>query len=177
MGGEADLVEVIERSRRLVSHQLGEKVAFDIKGPENALITGNSNQLVQVFVNLFQNAVDAIGQRMEEKGGEPGRIDIGVRAAAGGWEVTVWDNGNGIPKEILGKIYDPFFTSKDVGKGMGLGLSITHQILGRHRAHIEVDTRAGEFTCFTIFFPPPDPDASWEEEEEATDSDPSDSLP
>jgi len=177
VGGEADLVEVVERSRRLVSHQLGEKVTFTLKGPEKALITGNSNQLVQVFVNIFQNAIDAIEQRIAEKGGEPGRIDIGLRSAAGGWEATVWDNGAGIPKEIIGKIYDPFFTSKDVGKGMGLGLSITHQILGRHRAHIEVDTRAGEFTCFTIFFPPPDPDADWEQEEESIDSDPSDSLP
>jgi signal transduction histidine kinase len=177
VGGEADLVEVVERSRRLVSHQLGEKVTFTLKGPEKALITGNSNQLVQVFVNIFQNAIDAIEQRVSEKGGEPGRIDIGLRSAAGGWETTVWDNGAGIPKEIIGKIYDPFFTSKDVGKGMGLGLSITHQILGRHRAHIEVDTRPGEFTCFTIFFPPPDPDADWEQEEESIDSDPSDSLP
>jgi signal transduction histidine kinase len=177
VGGEADLAEVVERSRRLVSHQLGDKVAFNLKGPEKALITGNGNQLVQVFVNLFQNAIDAIAERVAEKDGEPGRIDVGLRPAAGGWEVTVWDNGAGIPKEILGKIYDPFFTSKDVGKGMGLGLSITHQILGRHRAHIEVDTRTGEFTCFTIFFPPPDPDADWEHEEESIDSDPSDSLP
>ncbi len=176
VGGEADLVEVVERSRRLVSHQLGSKVAFNIKKPERALITGNSNQLVQVFVNLFQNAVDAIDQRIAEKGGEGGRIDISMRPAAGGWEVAIWDNGAGIPKEIIHKIYDPFFTSKDVGKGMGLGLSITHQILGRHRAHIEVDTRPGEFTCFTIFFPPSDPDALWDEED-SKDSDPSDSLP
>ena len=176
VGGEADLVEVVERSRRLVSHQLGAKVEFAIKGPDKALITGNNNQLVQVFVNLFQNAVDAIGERVEESGGDPGKIDVGLRPAAGGWEVTVWDNGAGIPKEILNKIYDPFFTSKDVGKGMGLGLSITHQILGRHRAHIEVDTRLGEFTCFTIFFPPPDPDAGWDRDE-SNESDTSDSLP
>ncbi|WP_035607009.1 ATP-binding protein [Haloferula sp. BvORR071] len=176
VGGEADLVEVIERSRRLVSHQLGDKVAFNIKKPAKATITGNSNQLVQVFVNLFQNAFDAIDQRQAEKEGDPGKIDVGLRAAAGGWEVTVWDNGAGIPKDIIHKIYDPFFTSKDVGKGMGLGLSITHQILGRHRAHIEVDTRPGEFTCFTIFFPPPDPDAVWDAED-SKDSDPSDTLP
>ncbi|MEK7951288.1 ATP-binding protein [Luteolibacter soli] len=157
--GEADMANVIERSRRLVSHQLGEKIAFNYKGPEKAPATGNPNQLVQVFVNLFQNAVDAIQQRIAEKGGDPGRIDVNLRAAVGGWEVTVWDNGAGIPREIIHKIYDPFFTSKDVGKGMGLGLSITHQILNRHGAHIEVDTRPGEFTCFTIFFSPPDPDA------------------
>ena len=174
IGGEADLVNVIERSRRLVSHQLGDKIAFSYKGPEKAPATGNANQLVQVFVNLFQNAVDAIQQRMEEKGGDPGRIDVGLRPAAGGWEVTVWDNGAGIPRDIIHKIYDPFFTSKDVGKGMGLGLSITHQILCRHGAHIEVDTKPGEFTCFTIFFSPPDPDA---DDGDADSETPSDSEP
>jgi len=172
--GEADMANVIERSRRLVSHQLGDKVAFNYKGPEKAPATGNGNQLVQVFVNLFQNAVDAIQQRIEEKGGDPGRIDVNLRAAAGGWEVTVWDNGAGIPRDIIHKIYDPFFTSKDVGKGMGLGLSITHQILNRHGAHIEVDTRPGEFTCFTIFFSPPDPDA---DDGDADSETPSDSEP
>jgi len=175
IGGEADLANVIERSRRLVSHQLGEKVAFSYKGPAVASATGNANQLVQVFVNLFQNAVDAIEQRIGEKGGDPGRIDVSLRAAAGGWEVTVWDNGAGIPRDIIHKIYDPFFTSKDVGKGMGLGLSITHQILGRHGAHIEVDTRPGEFTCFTIFFSPPDPDV--DEDGEVDTLTPSESEP
>ncbi|MCW1926483.1 ATP-binding protein [Luteolibacter arcticus] len=174
IGGEADLANVVERSRRLVSHQLGEKIAFTYKGPERASATGNPNQLVQVFVNLFQNAVDAIHQRQAENGGDPGRIDVGLRAAAGGWEVTIWDNGAGIPREILHKIYDPFFTSKDVGKGMGLGLSITHQILGRHGAHIEVDTKPGEFTCFTIFFSPPDPDV---DDGDADPETPSDSEP
>jgi signal transduction histidine kinase len=175
IGGEADLANVIERSRRLVSHQLGEKIAFNYKGPAQASATGNPNQLVQVFVNLFQNAVDAIQQRIDEKGGDPGRVDVSLRAAAGGWEVTVWDNGAGIPREIIHKIYDPFFTSKDVGKGMGLGLSITHQILGRHGAHIEVDTKPGEFTCFTIFFSPPDPDV--DEDGEADSLTPSESEP
>jgi signal transduction histidine kinase len=163
VGGEADLAAAVERSRRLVSHQLGEKIRFHYQGPERALATGNSNQLVQVFVNLFQNSIDAIQQRISSLNGDAagfeGRIDARLRAAAGGWELTVRDNGSGIPREILNKIYDPFFTSKDVGKGMGLGLSITHQILGRHRAHIEVESTPGEFTCFTIFFPPPDPDA------------------
>ena len=80
------------------------------------------------------------------------------RPAAGGWELTVRDNGVGIPPELVSKIYDPFYTSKDVGKGMGLGLSITHQIIERHRGHIEVESQPGKFTQFTLFFPPPDPE-------------------
>lgn len=174
VGGEADLAEVVERSRRLVSHQLGEQIEFSYTGPAKAPATGNSNQLVQVFVNLFQNSIDAVQQRHAGQDGASGKIEVSLRAAAGGWEATVRDNGAGIPRDILNKIYDPFFTSKDVGKGMGLGLSITHQILGRHRAHIEVDTKPGEFTCFTIFFPPPDPDA---DDGDADHEDPSESRP
>jgi two-component system NtrC family sensor kinase len=69
--------------------------------------------------------------------------------------VTIRDNGIGIPPENLQKIFDPFFTSKDVGKGVGLGLSITHQILQAHKAIIEVDSRPTEFTRFRIAFPAP----------------------
>ena len=151
--GEADLKKVIERSRRLVSHQLGDKIAFETSGPEEAVVTGNDNQLVQVFVNLIQNGIDAIESRHKESGRGKGRVWIGWTAVAGGWEVTVRDNGVGIPADVIDRIYDPFFTTKDVGEGMGLGLSITHQILDRHRARIEVESRPGEFTCFTIFFP------------------------
>ncbi len=171
IGGEADLVDVVERSRRLVSHQLGDGVAFGVKAPEQALITGNTNQLVQVFVNLFQNAIDAVNQRLANQSGDPGRIEVAVRSAAGGWEITVADNGTGIPREIVNKIYDPFFTSKDVGKGMGLGLSITHQIIERHRAHIEVDSRPGH-TCFTLFFPPPGEDAPEDDPNDTSDPQP-----
>lgn len=67
--------------------------------------------------------------------------------------MTIRDNGIGIPPEDLQKIFDPFFTSKDVGKGMGLGLSITHQILQVHKAMIEVDSKPTEFTRFRIAFP------------------------
>jgi signal transduction histidine kinase len=78
---------------------------------------------------------------------------VHVEPAGEGWQVTLRDNGIGIPPENLPKIFDPFFTSKDVGKGMGLGLSITHQILQSHKALIEVDSRPGEFTRFRIVFP------------------------
>lgn len=153
LGGEVDLVDVIERSRRLVSHQLGERIGFECDLPSSAPLSGNGNQLVQVFVNLFRNAVDAIHQRDPEQGGGPGRIEVALRPSADGWVVTVKDNGCGIPAESIPRIFDPFFTSKEVGQGTGLGLSISHQILGRHRARIEVTSEPGDFTCFTLIFP------------------------
>ena len=154
--GEADLVDIMERPRRMVSHQTGGEVALTITAPELAPISGNTNQLVQVFINLFQNSIDAIRQRNETGSRVAGRVDITVEPAGNSWMVTVLDNGIGIPPENVQKIFDPFFTSKDVGKGMGLGLSITHQILQRHRAQVEVESRPCDFTRFRILFPSAD---------------------
>ncbi len=153
--GDADLAEIVARARRMVSHQVGKDIEFNLQSPDVALIRGNPNQLVQVFINFFQNSIDAIHQRIAEEGGNPGRIDVAIEPAGEGWQISIRDNGIGIPPENLQKIFDPFFTSKDVGKGMGLGLSITHQILQAHQALIEVDSRPGEFTRFRIVFPKP----------------------
>jgi signal transduction histidine kinase len=154
--GDADLAEIVSRARRMIGHQVGkDHIEFNLISPENALIRGNPNQLVQVFINFFQNSIDAIHQRIAEMGGAPGRIDVAIEPAGGSWQVSIRDNGIGIPPENLPKIFDPFFTSKDVGKGMGLGLPITHQILQAHQALIEVDSRPGDFTLFRLVFPKP----------------------
>jgi signal transduction histidine kinase len=157
--GDADLVEIITRSRRMISHQVGETITFNLTMPDHALIRGNANQLSQIFINFFQNSIDAIEQRSaEDPDAPPGRIDVVLEPAGEGWQINLSDNGIGIPPENLSKIFDPFFTSKDVGKGMGLGLSITHQILEAHRALVEVDSRPGAFTRFRIVFPKPGED-------------------
>ena len=154
--GDADLVEIVNRARRMFSHQFGSEVEFHLTTADHAQIRGNPNQLVQVFINFFQNSIDAIHQRIQSDGIAPGRVDVAISPAGEGWEVTIRDNGIGIPPEIQPKIFDPFFTSKDVGKGMGLGLSISHRILLTHQAHIEVDSCPGEYTCFRLVFPKPD---------------------
>ncbi len=151
--GDANLADIVARARRMVSHQIGKDISFELNTPENVLIRGNQNQLVQVFINFLQNSIDAIHMRLEADGGESGVISVSIDPAGDGWQVTIRDNGIGIPPENLGKIFDPFFTSKEVGKGMGLGLSITHQILQSHHALINVDSRSGEFTCFRLVFP------------------------
>jgi len=160
ISGDADLVEIVTRARRMISHQVGKELAFNLSTPTIALIRGNPNQLVQVFINLFHNSIDAIHHRIEVDGGDAGRLDVVIEPAGEGWQVVVRDNGIGIPPENLQKIFDPFFTSKEVGKGMGLGLSIIHQILQAHQAHLEVDSRPGEYTRFRIIFPK----ASYDEE-------------
>ena len=67
--------------------------------------------------------------------------------------VIVKDNGNGIPKDIVEKIFQPFFTTKPAGKGTGLGLSLSYDIVRAHGGDLKVETREGEGTVFTLHLP------------------------
>ena len=68
-------------------------------------------------------------------------------------ELSIIDTGCGIPEKNLKRIFDPFFTSKEVGKGTGLGLSVSHGIVSAHGGMIEVESKVGEGTTFRIFLP------------------------
>ena len=68
-------------------------------------------------------------------------------------EITVSDNGNGIPKNIVDKIFQPFFTTKPTGEGTGLGLSLAHEIVKAHGGELKVETKEGEGTNFIIIIP------------------------
>jgi len=107
---------------------------------------GNSGELQQVFVNLFTNAIDAMG----EKGG----LGIKTLYNADLIQIEVNDTGKGISPDNLNKIFDPFFTTKEAGKGTGLGLHVIHQIVEKHKGTIKVDSEVGKGTTFTILFKP-----------------------
>ena len=110
--------------------------------PDLPQIEAFGSELNQVWTNLVDNAVDAMGG--------VGEISITARATdEGGVEVSVCDNGPGIPPEVEAKIFEPFFTTKPPGVGSGLGLHITHNIVVRHGGRIELETAPGR-TCFII---------------------------
>lgn len=119
----------------------------DIEGAP--AIRGNQNQLVHLFINLLQNSVDSL----REKGGE-GR-EIRIRCRQEGEEVWLAfeDNGKGISRDAMTRIFDAFFTTKKVGQGVGLGLSICHRIVQQHGGKIDVQSEEGEWCCFTMRFP------------------------
>ena len=151
--GEINLAQVVESARRLVSSELaGLDLLVGI--PEDITVHGNENQLCQVFMNLLHNASSFV--QAARKRGEPPRIEVKAqRTESGMVTVSVWDNGCGIAEEDLGKVFDPFFTRRDVGAGMGLGLSICHQILQAHGARAEVRSQRQQYTEFSLCFPPP----------------------
>lgn len=150
--GDANLLEIAESARRMVSHDLSlHRIKLEVSVPgEPPVVHGHAPSLVQVVVNLLQNAIHAIADRREA--GE-GRIDIKMSHNSAGWLMEVRDNGGGIPEEHLTHIFDPFYTTKEVGAGMGLGLSISHQILKNHHAEVKILCETGEATTFHIQFP------------------------
>ena len=111
----------------------------------------DGGQIQQVFVNLINNAAQAMPS------GGILKIETGLYRPDSGNQKEVFvsfvDNGKGIEKKYLKKIFNPFFTTKDRGEGTGLGLSISRDIIKRHKGRIEVTSKLGEGTSFLIFFP------------------------
>ena len=146
------LNEVIEKSFILINEQLRLKkidIRMDLCPTLVALI--DESRLEQAFINLLSNARDAI---LEAHGGSGGTIQIRSRALSGSeLEIEISDNGIGMSEEIKSRIFNPFFTKKEVGKGTGLGLSISHGIVQDHGGSIRCVSEKGKGTTFYIRLP------------------------
>ncbi len=129
---------------------------FALELPE---IVAHANQLEQVLLNLLNNARDAIGRN--------GRITLRTRVESGWVQLDIEDTGRGMTPEVMSKVFFPFFTTKGVGKGTGLGLSISYGIIKSLGGRIEVQSRVGTGTIFTLFFPLPRPTPARTSHEEA----------
>jgi len=102
-------------------------------------------QLQQIFLNISNNAIDAIGK--------DGLVTIMSHLVAGEVRVVIQDNGSGISSDVLPHIFEPFFTTKETGKGTGLGLSITYGLIKKLGGDITVRSHIGQGTAFTITLP------------------------
>lgn len=141
----ADLHAGLESTLNVVYNEIKYKANVVREYGDLPHIECNAAQLNQVFMNLLVNAAHAI----KEHG------TITVKTACWGDIVTVSisDTGAGIAEDVIGRIFDPFFTTKPLGQGTGLGLSISHGIVEHHRGRIDVESRRGQGTTFTITIP------------------------
>jgi signal transduction histidine kinase len=149
-GGErtpVDLNGVIGDVFSLVEHQfeVGNIRVRRELAPSPVSVSGIEHQLQQVFVNLFLNARDAMPRG--------GWLTVITRVEGPQVIVEIADTGSGIPPEQLARIYDPFFTTKAIGRGTGLGLSITYGIVHEHEGSIRCDSAVGQGTRFTVTLP------------------------
>lgn len=151
--------QVIDRSLRLVQHQLdlgGIQVEQRLD-PNLPLVLCDAAQIEQVILALVMNALDAMPQ-----GGNLW-LTTTFSHEDSRTRVVVRDDGSGIPPEILPRIFEPFLTTKETGRGVGLGLAISHSILERHNGNIEVQSEPGRGTTFTLTLP-------WDAAKEASSS-------
>ncbi|MCA1573936.1 MAG: PAS domain S-box protein, partial [Acidobacteria bacterium] len=145
---EVDIRRVLDDTLQLLEPQMrGSRIeivrAYD---PDSSKVFGNSGKLQQIFTNLLLNARDSIP--------DGGRITISTAATVGdALIIEVADDGVGIAPENVAKIYDPFYTTKGVGRGTGLGLAVSYGIVQEHSGHISVDSTPGRGTTFRITLP------------------------
>ncbi|MFQ5865811.1 MAG: ATP-binding protein [bacterium] len=140
-----DIHEGIDSSLLLIGHLSRDRIEVVKEYGKLPQLCCYASQLNQVFMNLLVNACQAIEGK--------GQIKIRTFFKNGTIHVQISDTGKGIPKEDLSKIFDPGFTTKGVGVGTGLGLSITYRIVEDHHGTIEVESKVGKGTTFTVRLP------------------------
>jgi two-component system NtrC family sensor kinase len=144
---EVDLNAVIMDVFSLLEHQFevgSIKVRREL-APLPVSVLGIEHQLQQVFLNLFLNARDAMPRG--------GWLSVSTRVDGDRVVAEISDTGSGIPSEQIARIYDPFFTTKSIGRGTGLGLSITYGIVREHDGTIHCDSAVGQGTRFMLALP------------------------
>ncbi|GAB4345657.1 MAG: hypothetical protein Kow0089_22870 [Desulfobulbaceae bacterium] len=139
-----DIDGIIRECFELLEYKLkGIDLELDLDIAESFCI--DVEALRQIVVNIGLNAIQAMP--------EGGRLVVRSRHERGTITLAIEDSGTGIPPEIIDKIFDPFFTTKEVGEGTGLGLAVTYSLVTRMEGTIEVRSRPGEGTIFTITLP------------------------
>jgi signal transduction histidine kinase len=137
-----DVNELVGRALRFTAKELAD-VHLECQIPTECPTYGSKSQLLQVLTNLLLNASAAVRQVAPER--DP-TIRITAQTAGQRTRVGVWDNGTGIPPDLLDKVFDPFLSTRDVGQGIGLGLSICHALITAHGGEIAVRSQQGSWT-------------------------------
>lgn len=151
------LNEIVKKSARLIRRMLEENITLSLDLTDDpGLVRADSGMLNQILMNLVGNARDAMNSG--------GTIEIATRRVTGEPDhrkgcppafivLSVSDNGPGMPPSVVDKIFDPFFTTKDEAKGTGIGLANVSSIIEQHGGTIDVNSRQGEGTTFSLYFP------------------------
>ncbi|MEM9284037.1 MAG: ATP-binding protein [Verrucomicrobiota bacterium] len=145
------LVDSVNVAIRVLGKEIEDsETSVVVSDPTNVRIEGVKNQITQVLINLIHNAVQAMEKDSPE---DEHQIQIRLSTSNEWVELSVKDNGPGMSESVRSKIFDPFYTTKEVGEGTGLGLSISFRIVEAHGGRIQVLSRPAEYTEFRIQFP------------------------
>jgi len=155
-----DINALVDEYLRLAYHGLRAKdKSFNAKFETNfdsniGKVNVVEQDIGRVILNLINNAFYAVSEKLKQNvaGYEP-VVKVSTRKLENRVEITIKDNGNGIPQKVLDKIFQPFFTTKPTGQGTGLGLSLSYDIIKAHGGELKVETKEGEGVEFIIHLP------------------------
>jgi len=143
-----DVGFAVRKAVRMVRQEIEEKeVDLDAVIPGDLQVCADENHLIQIIINLVQNSIAAL------QGRSPGHIKIEGRRSGSRVEIAITDNGIGIAPGHLHRIFDPFYTTKEVGEGMGMGLNICYRMIKQMKGGIEAESQPGVFTRLTLWLP------------------------
>jgi PAS domain S-box-containing protein len=159
---ENDIHEILDKTLTILRHRAGmdEIEIHTVYAQELPFLSCDFKRLQQAFVNVLWNAIEAMP--------EGGKLTVATRFHQGKdrIEIRISDTGAGIPEEDVERIFEPFYTTKAEGKGVGLGLSVAYGIIRQHRGEIHFQSEVGEGTHVTIYLPPGPPTLSMDEKKE-----------
>jgi signal transduction histidine kinase len=141
-----DLNHCLDTTLSMLSGKIRNGVCINKEYTDLPAVTCYLREMNQVFFNIMLNALQAIGSR--------GQLTLSTRACADGWvEVGISDTGPGIQAKSLARIFEPFYTTRQVGEGIGLGLYLAHNIVTSHHGTIHVESKAGSGSTFRVRIP------------------------
>ncbi|HEY5949691.1 MAG TPA: ATP-binding protein [Kofleriaceae bacterium] len=146
-----DIREPLDAAIKLAMSQIRRRAQLKTSYDDPFIVMANNGQLAQVFLNLIANAAQAIPEGKVESN----EIRVVSHIADDAVVVEISDTGTGIPQHLLGRVFEPFFSTKPVGQGTGLGLSISHNIVTAFGGSIAVTSEVGRGTTFRVRLPAP----------------------
>ncbi|MDK8462236.1 ATP-binding protein [Marinobacter sp. SS13-12] len=150
-----DVNELLASAVHLLQTDYGQDLEILEKPGELPKISGHPSRLSQTFYNLLDNAAQALKGQEQDAGaeGRAGRILAKTSVDSDGIRVVIQDNGCGIPEALREQVFDAFYTSRPVGSGTGLGLTVARDTVRAHRGTIQIESREGTGTRVTLLLP------------------------
>ena len=143
---EVNFKDLVENTLKLIKGEISASITVHLDIEEDLIVVIGINSIQRVLMNLIINAIHAM-----DHGGELHIMAKKMNDKQ--FLFKVGDTGHGMPQEAISKIFDPFYTTKEVGKGTGLGLSVSHGIIKQHGGKVEVESEINKGTVFTVYLP------------------------
>ena len=149
---EIDIPQGLESTLTMLQSRLDRVEVIRRYEPGLPRISAYGSELNQVWMALLENALDALDERAKHHMAGPGKIKVAAQISGQLLLIEVWDNGPGIPPENKDRVFEPFFSTKAPGRGLGLGLDSVQRIVRKHRGYVRLQSEPGQ-TCFQVRLP------------------------